>query len=329
MIFIIAVSVWERIWNSGSDLRLRYIVLMFAFILTQVILANSIGFTGAKSLEDPATVMVGVRLVNIEKVDLASNSYRLDFYIWFIFNASEIRLADVRDFEFINGAPSMYEIYANETDGFLEYRAKGDFVKTFDCSRYPFDSHRLAVEVEHKNMNTSYLVYTPDPDSSVDGGVNVVGFDLKGFETSVVEHAFSGTVFSKFVFDVTASRPVMSSFIKSVLPISIITSISLLAFFIPPQRFTERISIGVTTLLSATAFHLSLISGLPPTGYLTLADRIMIAVYAVFLFNLATSVYLMKLVEAKKAEEAARFDDRAEMILVVLIIALVAVQFFF
>jgi hypothetical protein len=315
------------IWG-GSDSRFRYIVLMTVFVLMQTIVVNS-GFTEAQPQKDPATVMVGVRLVNIEKVDLASNSYRPDFYIWFIFNASEISLADVKDFEFINGAPTMYEIYANETDGFLEYRAKGDFVKTFDCSKYPFDSHDLVVEVEHKNMNTSYLVYTTDPDSSVDGGVNVVGFEIERFETYIVEHVFSGTEFSKFVFCVTTQRPMLSSFIKSVLPISIITSISLLAFFIPPHRFFERMSIGVTTLLSATAFHLSLISGLPPTGYLTLADRIMISVYVIFLFNLATSVYLMKLVEAKKADEAASFDARAEKILVLLIIALVAVQFLF
>ncbi|MEM1575234.1 MAG: hypothetical protein QXF09_03745 [Nitrososphaerota archaeon] len=52
--------------------------------------------------------------------------------------------------------------------------------------------------------------------------------------------------------------------------------------------------------MSATAFHLALLSGIPPIGYLTLADRIMLIIYAIFLYNLSVSVYIMKLVDAKK-----------------------------
>jgi len=60
----------------------------------------------------------------------------------------------------------------------------------------------------------------------------------------------------------------------------------------------------VTTLLSATAFHLALLSGIPPVGYLTSADRMMLSIYTIFLYNLSASVYIMRLVDAKKTEEA-------------------------
>ncbi|MEM3789416.1 MAG: hypothetical protein QXN95_06090, partial [Candidatus Bathyarchaeia archaeon] len=56
----------------------------------------------AESSLEPAKVMVGVWLVNVEKVDLAASSYRLDFYLWFKFNSSEISLGDVKEFEFVN-----------------------------------------------------------------------------------------------------------------------------------------------------------------------------------------------------------------------------------
>jgi len=68
------------------------------------------------------------------------------------------------DFEFLNEVPSKDIVYANETYGFLEYRVRGDFVKTFDFSRYPFEWQRLVVEIEHKNLNTSYLVYVRSSD---------------------------------------------------------------------------------------------------------------------------------------------------------------------
>jgi len=110
------------------------------------------------------------------------------------------------------------------------------------------------------------------------------------------------------------------------LPITVITTMSLLAFAISPQNFALRIGLGVTTLMSATAFHLALLSGIPPVGYLTLADRMMLAVYAIFLYNLSASVYIMKLVDAKKTEEAQKFNKKALKILPIIIIALMITQ---
>jgi hypothetical protein len=109
-------------------------------------------------------------------------------------------------------------------------------------------------------------------------------------------------------------------------PLAVITTISLLAFFMAPQNFAQRITLGVTTLLSATAFHLSLISGIPPTGYLTFADRMMISVYEIFLYNLASSVYIMRLVDSKRIEDASSAKRKVLKFLPVLIVVLVVVQ---
>jgi hypothetical protein len=230
----------------------------------------------------------------------------------------------MKDFEFINGAPSKDLIYA--TEDYLECRVRGDFIKTFDFSRYPFETHELTVELEHKNLNASYLRFTTDPSSNIDESANVAGWNIGSFETLVTEHSYGDEAYSRFAFSVSLARPALSSFIKSVLPVSVITTISLLAFFISPHNFAQRIGLGVTTLLSATVFHLSLISSIPPTGYLTLADRIMLSVYTIFLYNLSASVYIMKLVDGKKAEQAERFNRKALRILPILIIILVIAQ---
>ena len=309
----------------------RYRAPVFKFIVFISLLA-AIASTTLIGVEaeggSPVEVLTGVRLVNVEKVDLASNTYRLDFYLWFSWTPGKIDMARVEEFEFLNGSPSKDVVFFTEEEGFLEYRVRGDFVKTFDFSRYPFESHTLLVAIEHKNMNSTELVYTVDVDSSLDSGVNVVGWDLLGFDTYVVEHKFSGNSFSNFVFDLKVGRPLISSFVKNVLPITVIVIISLLTFFIAPQNFGQRIGLAVSTLMAASAFHLSLLSGLPPTGYLTLADRMMLIVYIIFLFNLAVSVYIMKLVDTSRREEAARFNSRAAKILVVLTVILIVIQVF-
>jgi hypothetical protein len=164
------------------------------------------------------------------------------------------------------------------------------------------------------------LVYEPDPDSGTEKSANVAGWNLGTLQTGVVEHTYPDQTFSRFTFSVTIAKPFVSSFIKSILPISVITAISLLALFIAPQNFTTRITLAVTTLLAATTFHLSMLSGIPTTGYLTLADKIMIGVYALFLYNLASSVFIMRLVDNKKPEDALKIKSKAIKFLPLMVI---------
>ena len=74
----------------------------------------------------------------------------------------------------------------------------------------------------------------------------------------------------------------------------------LLALLIQFQHFIMHITLAVTSLFTATAFHLSMLSSIPSTRYLTFAYKIMIEDYAVFLYKLASSAHIMRLVNAKK-----------------------------
>ncbi|MDI6819437.1 MAG: hypothetical protein QMC89_00830 [Candidatus Hodarchaeaceae archaeon] len=87
---------------------------------------------------------------------------------------------------------------------------------------------------------------------------------------------------------------------KNFLPIIVITLISLLTFAISVKNFGQRVGICVTTLMSAVAYHLAALGALPPLGYLTLLDRVMLVVYTLFLYNLAVSVQAMRLVEGER-----------------------------
>lgn len=300
--------------------------LLFVLLLVFSLIIVMFNVKAEGFLSDPTIVEAGVWLVNVEKVDLSASSYRLDFYIWFRFNPSKISLEEVKEFEFVNGFPLRYEVKMDAGNGYLEYRVRGDFIKTFDFSRYPFETHTLTVELEHKRLNASYLIFKADQTSSIDKEVNVAGWEIEGFEAAVTEHSYGGEVYSRFVFSIKLRRPMLSSFVKSVLPVIVITTISLLTFFISPQNFGQRIGLGVTTLMSATTFHLALLSGIPPIGYLTFADRMMLSIYAIFLYNLSVSVYIMRLVDAKKNEEAQKFNKKALKLLAVLIIALATIQ---
>jgi len=227
----------------------------------------------------------------------------------------------------VNGPVAEFKpIEENETGGYVEYRIKGDFIKTFDFTKYPFETHTLTIELEHKELDISRLRYVADQNSTIDEAANIAGWEIGGYNATEIEHSYGDETYSRFIFSIQLRRPMLSSFVKSVLPIIVITTISLLTFFVSPQNFGQRIGLGVTTLMSATAFHLSLLSGIPPIGYLTFADRMMISVYIIFLYNLSASVYIMKLVDAKKTEEATKFNSKAMKALAALIIVLIVIQ---
>ncbi|MEM2146684.1 MAG: hypothetical protein QW279_15080, partial [Candidatus Jordarchaeaceae archaeon] len=183
------------------------IVLLLAFAFTLL-------FYGRVEAQQPssnlsrAEVYVGVWLVNVERIDLAASSYRLDFYLWFRFNPSEIGLAKVKEFEIVNGAPTKTPDIVAEDESRVEYRIRGEFIKTFDFTRYPFETHTLTIELEHKSLNTSYLIFKPDLESAIDETVNVAGWEIGGFEQMVVEHSYGDETYSRFVFILYLKRPV-------------------------------------------------------------------------------------------------------------------------
>ena len=275
----------------------------------------------------PTVVQVGVYIIDIQSINLASSNYQLDFYLWFNFNSSQINATSVAQFEFINGQPTIKEIA--QSDGYIEYRVTGTFLKTFDFTNYPFESHTLFIELEHENLDNTQLVYTIDPTSFIEPTGGVSGWNTGSLQTQILTHSYGiDQDFSRPEFDVTLGRPLISGVIKDVLPISIITGISLLAFAMAAEDYNNKMALGITTLLSATAFHLSLDSGIPPTGYLTLADRMMISVYILFLYNIGSAIYLMILARKGKKEQATLYNRRSQRLLPIVIIACVILTLF-
>ena len=63
----------------------------------------------------------------------------------------------------------------DEVAGYLEYRVRGDFISSFDFASYQFDAHELTVEIEHKNMDISQLVFEGDVASNLDSEARISG----------------------------------------------------------------------------------------------------------------------------------------------------------
>nr|WP_294808422.1 hypothetical protein [uncultured Nitrososphaera sp.] len=72
-------------------------------------------------------------------------------------------------------------------------------------------------------------------------------------------------------------------------------------------------------MLAAVAAHLAAANQLPPIGYLTLMDKVMIVAYALFLNNLVSMVLQMRLVDHKKEEQAAKVNAKMRKLMPVIV----------
>jgi len=288
------------------------------FMLAILILAASLSCLSVKEAHAlPASqVKAGIWVISVDRVDLASGTFSADFYLWFSYKDSP------PNFEFINGAPTKLEKTV-EREGYVEYRVKATFVQQYNFKSFPFDVQDLNIIIEDKSMNITQLTFVPDVEQSgLDPQAYLVGWKFKDFKQESVVHEYPGENYSRLIFTISIQRETFPVFMKNFVPITLITIISLLSFAVSIQNYSQRISIGITTLFSAVAYHLATLSTLPPLSYLTLFDRIMLAIYSLFLFNIGVSVQGMRLVDRKQVEKAIAFEDRMQKLLPVAVIAL-------
>lgn len=259
---------------------------------------------------DP-TVTAGILLLDVNQINLDTGTFGADFYLWFNSTGSPQTV----QYELINGQATSVTVDAN-TSTYQEYRIAGTFVSSLDFSDFPFDNHSLSIQVESKNMPASQLTFVPDTaGSGVDPSVSIVGWNLLGSSIQAAPHAYSASqTYSRLTFTFTIGRPAVQSFMANVFPIILITLISLLAFFLPPTRSFERILIGVTTLIAAVEINLSILGQIPPVDYLTIADKMMITVYALFLYSIGVTIILARQVENKDFERAKRLNTKGAIL---------------
>jgi hypothetical protein len=254
-------------------------------------------------LAKPVQVYVSVYVLNLGRFELATGAYTMDFYLSLRANQP----VEMGEFEFMNGrAATVDKLIDTPTEKF--YRIQANLSQNLDLRRYPFDEHLLTVELEDKRRTVEELVYVVDEKTcGVDPGVIVVGWRLVGWEARVVTHNYEvyGEVYSRFIFGLRIQRVTLNAVIKSFLPIACMLLVAFLSLLLAPDKVTTRLSLNISTLLGAVMFHVNLTSSIPPVGYLTLADRVMIATYIVLVLILLSGVAILRWAEKEEKKKLA------------------------
>jgi hypothetical protein len=239
-------------------------------------------------------VKVGVSLTNLGKLDLATGTYNVEFYLSFTCPAGVTNCST--DFALDSGVVTKSEKVPEETPGKTVFRVKADMTEDLNLSEYPLDEHELTISFTHPTEDASKLVYAIDKDNtSVGDAVKLAGFDIIDSGGNVETKKFDGVDenFSVYTFHITARRVRLSSYLKGFLPPFFIVLVACLGLVLRAKSITNRLTMGTACLLSAVMFHISSTSALPPLGYLTRADKFMLVTYVILVVNLLFCVLIV------------------------------------
>lgn len=266
---------------------------------------------GDEKAEPPVRVKVGIYVLNIGKFEVASGTYTVDFYL--DLTSIDGRPLGEQKFEFMNGrAQSLDKIIDTPTEKF--YRIQANLMTNVDLRRYPWDSHALPIILENSTRSKKEVIWEVDTkQSGIDPAVNFVGWQLRGSDASVRDHEYAvyGETYSQFVYNIEIGRLMFISSMKTFLPVLCFMLISFVSLLVTLEKLDSRVGMNTAMLIASVMFHLSIGSQLPPAGYLTIADKVMVATYMTIGINLLISVLMMRQMQLKREDVARRMREQS------------------
>jgi hypothetical protein len=267
--------------------------------------------TGAAAFYNPnaenATAKIGVYILNVGNLDLTTGSYWVDFYLTIECNKPCHPQPDIMN---AAGTPEIEDQTGNTRgDTWYSYRVKADMLTDLSFADFPFDEHKLYVLIEDKVAGVEDLAFTAEPSlTGVDDNAHVSGWTLMpGGDSYVMDKTYPiypGTYYTRYVYSIVIGHPIFSSFMNSLFAAAVIVLVGLLSFIMSHDAAGERLALTSSTLVAAILYHISLNSAIPPVGYLTYADKFMIANYVIVSLSVGISAALMLLKD--KNEEVAK-----------------------
>lgn len=248
-----------------------------------------------------AHAKVGIVLVDVSGYDIHTGTFEADLFL----SLTSDRAMGPVSLAFTNGT-RVRSVLLADTPTFKLYRCRVDLVSPIDLRSFPFDSQALTVELEDRRAGVDQLVLEPDESrTALDEGFEIAGWRVGRLGAKAWRHAYpprfdhDDLYVSRYEFRLTIDRHGTSAAFGVYVPAFIIVLISLFGLWVPPDHLTVRTNAGAPMLAAAVLFHYSLLQSLPETGYLTRADKVMLAVYVSIFLTIATTLVVLVVDEAK------------------------------
>jgi len=279
---------------------MRFLIPVKWAILFGIILLFPIGTALAQTDDvdtlvvptDPIIYNVGVDLISVGVIDRESGQSDLIFWLTIVSDDVDFtKNPPPDDWDLTNG----YVIDKTGTNidpHFYKTKIRGAFFSDVDFRNYPYDEINLAIHIEPYfplvtnqvvfQVNEEYSLINPDT-------VSVPGWTMGEPTFKSYTTTYPWGDFTHFEANFPIETSPVGIFIKKLLPPIILAFFGFGTFIMTSHTLQNRTTIVITGLVGSLFFHaIFLLGELPPISYLTLADKMMIAIYSIFVMAGAT-----------------------------------------
>jgi hypothetical protein len=317
------------------DVASRWARVLLPVLLCAIITLNAAARQGSvstappSSASDPTLVTVGTYVNQIYAMNLKENIFTVDFYIWFRWKGDAVN--PIETFELMNGKISEKNLIPTRDIGDQHYaqaRITAVINKFWDVSRFPLDSHDLAILIEDQNSDITRLRYVADTENAgFDKDLKVVGYNATGGKAAITDNHYNTnygdislpvgneSIYSRYGYAVHAARPSYSYFFKLFSTIFISAMVGFLAFLVKPVDLDPRFGLGVGALFAVVASTFVISSELPDSERMTMADSINLASMIMIFLSLIQSAIALKIYS--RSENGERLAGRLDTICIV------------
>ena len=328
------------------------LVLATALMLPLALPASAPADTGpAPAGPDPVTV--GAFVNDLQDIDLSSENFTADLYLWLRWKNPKIDPSTTLETMNTEGTQNTTSSASGGLEGeplfaapktmpdgseYQVLRFQGVFSRKMSLEKYPFDTQVLEMVFEDKRSDSSGIRYVPDthPISvNDDSAMSIPGYRLGTPTLQVVAHKYPtnfgdlradpNTAYSRIIVALPVTRDVLPYLVKIVLPIFIVILITSLIYMLPARLEEARAGIGVTAMLTIVALQWSSDSSLPSVEYLTLLDMVYIISMVYILAAMAYTVLASRRTRQETAEAlSVSMDRRVGILSLVVYLAVLA-----
>ncbi len=248
-------------------------------------------------------VETGIFAISVYDIDLTSNSFYADFYVWFKWRGAIDPITylevtnSISDWAMIS-VPAHPEPERLPDGSFYQIsRIEGRFLQSFDLKRYPLDQYNLSIFMENSAYTTDKLVYVADGEASgysqflTIPGWSIVGSTIdslvRTYDTNFGDPRLPDrSEHSVLRYSLNIVRPWSFFTWKLLLPLMIVLASSCAALLLAPQHIDSRIALPVTALLTAVFLQETYADNLPDLGYLVLMDQVYVIAYILIFISI-------------------------------------------
>ena len=281
--------------------------------------APGIGHIPPPTQSPPGEVKLGIYLYSIQDLDFAKHTFRAAFEIWWRWRGDDF---DPVAALAVVGARTMTTAIEDRRrlpngENYMVARVDAVINEKLDTGAFPFDQHRLTIEIESP-YEDDYLHFAVDSEASMlDPEAFSPGWRLTDFKMREVRQKYPTTFglkerqnerYSRVVVEVVAERQGWRAALDYFIGFIVCVLLCMLGYFIPVNLLAAR-----TTLLTAATIaavgNKYVVNSLTETSVAApLVNVAVVSSFAMVLIYMLTSVRCERIADSGARTRADRFN---------------------